>query len=58
MENQVESVCQGRILQVPRHHLRIFLTGKIDAYEVRDIMVLDVPNAFIHTKIPPNADGE
>ena len=30
----------------------------IDFYKGLDIMVLDVPNAFIWTKIPPNKDGE
>ena len=34
----------------------ILLTEKIDAYEVQDIMVMDVPNTFIHTKIPPKKD--
>ena len=32
----------------------IFLKATIDAYEVQDIVVLDVPNAFIQTNIPPN----
>ena len=27
-------------------------------YEGQDIMVMDVPNTFIHTKIPPKKDGE
>ena len=30
----------------------IFITSSIDAHEGRDIMVLDVPNAFIQTAIP------
>ena len=56
MENQLEGDFQGMILQLPRHQWRIFLMEKIDAYEVRYITVLDVPNAFIQTKIPPKKD--
>ena len=33
-------------------------TAKIDAYEGRYIMVMDAPNAFIQTNMPPNKDGE
>ena len=36
----------------------IFLTATIDAYEVRDIMFLDVPNTFIQANMTPNKDGE
>ena len=28
----------------------------IYAHDVRDIMVMDIPNAFIQTNIPPNKD--
>ena len=28
----------------------------MDAYEGQDIIVMDVPNTFIHTKIPPKKD--
>ena len=51
MENQLESGCQGRIIQVPRHHWRIFLTATIDAHEGQDIVVMDNPNEFIHTNM-------
>ena len=34
------------------------LTETINAYEIYDIMVLDVPNAFIHTNMPPSKYGE
>ena len=30
----------------------IMLTGVIDAYEHRDVMTVDVPNAFIQTELP------
>ena len=30
-----------------------FLTEEIYAYEEQDIMVMDVPNSFIKTNIPP-----
>ena len=36
----------------------MFLTSKIDAYEVQGIIVLDVPNALIQTNMPPKKDGE
>ena len=36
----------------------IFLTETIDAYEGRDIIVLDVPSALIHTNMVPNKYGE
>ena len=59
MENQLESSCQGNILQFPRHHWgQIFLTSTIDAYEGQDIMVINVTNTFIQTKIRPKKDGE
>ena len=35
----------------------MFLTEKIDAYEGRDIMALDVPNTFIQTNMPPKKYG-
>ena len=35
----------------------IFLTETINAYEGQGFMVMDVPNAFIQTKIPPNKYG-
>ena len=35
-----------------------FLKETIDTYEGGDIMVLDVPNAFIHSNITPMKDGE
>ena len=58
MENQLDSGCQGRILQAPRNHWKVFLTEKIYAYDVLYIMVLDVPNAFIQNSMPQNKDGE
>ena len=58
MENQLEIGCQGRVIQFPRHHWRIFLTETIDAYEGQDIMIIGVTNAFIHTNKPPNKYGE
>ena len=30
----------------------ILLTTVIDLHEVREVMVADVPNSFIHTEIP------
>ena len=36
----------------------IMLTCAIDAYECRDIMVSDVPNAFIQTDAPKKEVGE
>ena len=35
-----------------------FLTGIINAKEGRDIMMNDVPNAFIQAKIPEPGEGE
>ena len=35
-----------------------FLMATINAYEGQDIMVLDVPNAFIQTNMPPNKYGK
>ena len=35
-----------------------FLTGTDNTYEVRDTMVLDVPNAFIQTNITTKKYGE
>ena len=35
-----------------------FLTATVDAYEGRYIMVMDVPNAFIQTNMPPNKYSE
>ena len=58
MGNQIESGCQGRVLQFIRHHWRLFFTETIDAYEVKDIMILGVPNSFIQTNMPPKKDGE
>ena len=34
------------------------LTLTINAYENRDVMSADVPNAFIQTKIPEVKEGE
>jgi hypothetical protein len=34
----------------------ILLTGVIDAKQKRDVMTLDIPNAFVQTKIPLNGD--
>ena len=36
----------------------LFLTSMIDAYEERDIMTADVPNAFIQAKMPPVEEGQ
>ena len=36
----------------------ITLTAAIDAYEARDILSMDVPNAFIQTLLPLKPDGE
>jgi len=36
----------------------LFLTCAIDAYEGRDIMSLDIPNAFIQTGMPQKERGE
>ena len=58
MENELESGCQGKILQVPQHHWGVFFMAEIYAYERRDIMVLGVPNAFVQTNIPPKKYGE
>ena len=58
MEKQLDSGCQGRILKFPRHHWRIFLTETIDTYEGRDVMVVYITNAFIHTNITTNKYGE
>ena len=35
-----------------------FFYEKNESYERQDIMVLNVPNAFIQTKITPKTDGE
>ena len=35
----------------------ILLTGVIEAHEKRDIMCVDIPNAFIQTLMPPMKDG-
>ena len=51
-------VVKGGYLKSHRITRGYFLTEKIDWYEVRYIVVLDVPNSFIHTKIPPNKYGE
>ena len=58
MENQLESSFQGSIIQFPQHHWRLFLNVKIDTYEGQDIMVMDVPNAFIQTNMPQKKYGE
>ena len=42
----------------PMASLEAIFKWKIDAYEGRDIMVMDFPNTFIHTNIPPKKDGE
>ena len=36
----------------------IFLTSMIDALKGRDIMSVDIPNAFIQAQVPPPEDGE
>ena len=36
----------------------VMLTCVIDAHEGRDVMCNDVPNAFIHTPLPPTKPGE
>ena len=36
----------------------IMLTAVIDAYEERDVMTVDIPNAFIQTKMPETKAGE
>ncbi len=36
----------------------IFLTATIDAQEGRDVMVMDVPNAFIQTELPKMSEDE
>ena len=36
----------------------IILTGVIEAHEKRDIMCVDIPNAFIQTLLPPVKDGK
>ena len=36
----------------------IYITAVIDAFEERDVMSADVPNAFIQTLMPPIEDGE
>ena len=35
-----------------------FLMATINADEVQDIMVLDVPNLIIHTNLPPKKDSK
>ena len=34
----------------------IITTGVIDAKQRRDVMTLDIPNAFVQTQIPLNGD--
>ena len=34
------------------------LTAAMDAHENRDVMMADVPNAFVQTRIPKTKDGE
>uniref|UniRef100_A0A7S1V1J3 Reverse transcriptase Ty1/copia-type domain-containing protein n=1 Tax=Grammatophora oceanica TaxID=210454 RepID=A0A7S1V1J3_9STRA len=36
----------------------LFITATIDAYEERDVLTADVPNAFIQTDVPPPKPGE
>ena len=36
----------------------IFLTATIDAKEERDVMTMDIPNAFIQTEIPQPKNGD
>ena len=36
----------------------VLLTATIDAYEGRDVMVLDIPNAFIQADMPEPKEGE
>ena len=38
--------------------LEDILNGKIDVYEGRDIVVLDVTNTLIQTNMPTNKDDE
>ena len=42
----------------PMASLEAILYRKIDAYEVQDIMVLDVPNTSIQKNMPLNKYGE
>ena len=58
MKKQQETGFHGIIIQVPWHQWRFFLNSTIYAYEGQDIMVLDVPNTFIQTNIPPKKYGE
>ena len=43
---------------IPAESLENFFTETIDAYERRDITFMDVPNAFIQTKMSPKKDVE
>ena len=36
----------------------IKVSSEVDAHEGRDVLSMDVPNAFIQTILPPKADGE
>ena len=36
----------------------IMLTAVIEAYERRDVMTVDIPNAFIQMEIPEREEGE
>ena len=40
------------------HRELLMITCAIDAHEGRDVMSLNVPNAFIQTSIPKKAKGE
>ena len=36
----------------------IFLTATVDAHQKRDVMTLDVPNAYLHATVPVPEEGE
>ena len=36
----------------------IMLTAVIEAHEGRDVMTVDIPNAFIQTEMPEREEGE
>ena len=36
----------------------MMITATINAYEGRDVMVMDIPNAFIQASIPERKEGE
>ena len=40
------------------HTEALFLTVVVDAHQKRDIMSLDIPNAYIQTQLPDKKRGE